>query len=370
MFSFTTRRNEIIKWSVPLVASVAYYYFARVSNPFKPWLLMRLLAYHYGDPKLTKEKGSIDPYYGIHYITLKSIRTIVKGIPGKVCPVRTFTFALPKGQEKVILADSISLGHGDVLKVNAMPTAPSDKKHIAGGHKSYSPTNVSEPGHLDLTLKIYPDGVNSQVFDALQVGDCIGVSAPWPPPKMRSKRLAGKYVNLIAFGVGITEALEVAKAELAQDDAEEVTILYANRYKEDSFFRHEIMELVSNYGRASGSTKRFRVVYMYSREDEGNLKQGNVTDDIEVRKGRVSATVLQEVFNLPTSADDPKHSEQRFVVPGSQEMIADTWGKYLRGFEYNRNDHSLLLLKMFAGDKPRFQKLYAEREKKRQKLEK
>jgi len=97
----------------------------------------------------------------------------------------------------------------------------------------------------------------------LQIGDPIGVSRPWPPKKIRSKRLPGKTVNLISFGVGITEAIMVAKVELGRNDAEIVTLLYANRYKGDAFFRDELEALKARYPRS-----RSRLVYLYSREEE------------------------------------------------------------------------------------------------------
>ena len=204
------------------------------------------------------------------------------------------------------------------------------------------------PGQIDLIVKIYPDGVNSQVFEALTVGDSIGISGPWPPGKKRARRLPGKAVNLVVFGVGITEAIEVAKAELVQDDAETVTLLYANRYRDDVFFKDELGALG---GRHRG---RFRVVHLYSREDV--IGEGE-------QKGRVTAEVLQQVFELPTSADQPGHSDQRFVVPGSKQMIRDTWEKHLKVFDYNREDHSLLLIELFVGSKERSQKTYKALEK-------
>ena len=337
-----TTKNEVV---VAVTATMGvmgslYYYFARVSNPFRPWLLMRFFAYQYGDPK---KEDSISPHHGVHYITLKSIKTLVEGIPGKICAVRTYTFALP--DKDALLANTISLGHGDLIKVHTMPTAPPDLAEKAGGHKNYSPTDVSTRGQIDLTVKIYPNGVNSQVFEALKVGESIGVSGPWPPTKMRMKRLPGKKVNLVSFGVGITEAIEVCKAELAQTDADSVKLLYANRYREDAFFRDELEELKSRH------PDRFRLVYLYSRESASQLQEGELG-------GRVTAKILRQVFDLPTSADQPGHSDQRFVIPGSKQMIQDTWDKYLKDFEYNRKDHSLLLLEMFGGQKERSQKMY------------
>merc|ERR1712007_362441 len=103
---------------------------------------------------------------------------------------------------------------------------------------------------------------------------------------------------------------------------------------EDAFFRDELAALKSRY------PERFELVYLYSREDDASSKLGE-------RNGRVTAEVLKEVFDLPTSADQPGHSDQRFVIPGSKQMINDTWNKYLDGFGYNRKDHSLLLKQMF-----------------------
>jgi len=300
--------------------------------------MMRAVSYQYANPAV---ENSISSYHGEHSVTLKSVNTLVEGIPGKVCPVRTFTFALP--DEDAVLEKTISLGHSDVIKVHSMPTAPADV--VAGRHKSYSPTDVSTPGQIDLTIKIYPDGVNSQVFDSLQIGDSIGISGPWPPEKMRSKRLPGKKVNFVCFGVGITEAIEVAKSELAQTDAEKVTLLYANRYREDAFFRDELEELKSKH------PCRFELVYLFSREETVDPKKGE-------RKGRVTAEILQQVFDLPKDPTQEGHCDQRFVIPGSKQMIKDTWNKYLEVFGYNREDHSLLLKKLSGGQKERTQTMY------------
>lgn len=313
--------------------------------------MMRLVAYQFGDAD--NEENSISPHFGIHSIQLKSIQTLVEGIPGKVCPVRTFTFELP--QKDALLSETISLGHADVIKVHSMPLLSSSGK-AAGGHKSYSPTNVSTPGEMDLTVKIYPDGTNSQAFDQLQIGDSIGVSGPWPPSQMRAHRLPGKNVHLICFGVGITEAIEVAKSELALEDAQTVNFLYANRYQEDAFFRDELAALKSQY------PHRFALTYLYSREDNdtSKLQQGD-------RSGRVTAKVLQEVLGLPKSPEEPGHADQRFVIPGSKSMIQDTWNKYLHGFGYNRQGHSLLLKQLFKGKRELIKTMYQEQEKNKNK---
>mmetsp|Transcript_20114 Transcript_20114/g.50052 ORF Transcript_20114/g.50052 Transcript_20114/m.50052 type:complete len:310 (-) Transcript_20114:169-1098(-) len=265
---------------------------------------------------------------GVHFVTLQSVNTLVEGIPDKVCPVRTFRFALPN--RDTTLSETIQTGLGDRIKIHSMPGN-------AGGHKSYSPTHLSTPGEIDLTVKIYPDGVNSQAFDSLKIGDTIGMSGPWPPEPARAQRSPAKQVNLVAFGVGLTEIIEVARSELQQENAKKVTLLYANRYQEDAFFKCELAELQKEH------PKRFSVHYLYSREEN---------------RRRVNADVLRETFHLPESPDQPGHSDQRFVVVGTKAMINDTWDKYLGEFGYNRKDHSLLVFdkqKMAAAKRERIQ---------------
>ena len=51
----------------------------------------------------------------------------------------------------------------------------------------------------------------------IQVGDAITVFK-----KGAKERQPGSHVGLVAFGVGITEALPIAAAELAKPEAEQV----------------------------------------------------------------------------------------------------------------------------------------------------
>jgi len=77
---------------------------------------------------------------GVHFVTLQTVTTLVEGIPDKVCPVRTFRFALP--HKDTNLSETILTGLGDRIKIHTMPGN-------AGGHKSYSPIHLSTPGKKD-----------------------------------------------------------------------------------------------------------------------------------------------------------------------------------------------------------------------------
>lgn len=304
---------------------VAFRYY-QSTHPFRgPGAAFLLGALSY----FAKDDGPISPYYGIHQLKLIKKQTLVEEIPGKICPVRIFTFALPNPTDSV--EPYINLGLGDAVRIHfGLKPDGSDMMH-----KPYSPTRVSDKGEIDLTIKIYPGGLNSKMLDALVVGkDTVGISGPHPNNWMQATRLPGPIVNLVAYGIGMTEIFQLAKAELEKGDARQVRLLYANRYAQDAIYKEELAQLVQLY------QDRFTLTYIFSRDE--------VKDAL---KGRVDAQVLKDVFSLPTSTADPRHCEQRFQVVGSQEMIQQTWNKHLKTFDYNQKDHMLLIIDMFK--KPR-----------------
>jgi len=316
----SARKSLIVLSSVisSIVATVTYV--AR-TNPFKGGgkvLLLRLFTL------IAKRDHLLSPRDGPVFCPLIQKKTLVEGIPGKICPVRVFTFGLPKKTD--ILKETVFLGLGHVIKLHE-----AHGKNL--GNKSYSPTDVSRSGVFDLTVKIYPDGHNSQILDALRVGDAVGMSGPWPLDYMCAARSPGGQVNLVAFGVGITEAYHVARAELELPDFPAVGLLYANRYAEDALFRQELEELGARY------PDRFKLTRIYSRDVvEGALH------------GRISGDNLRQVFDLSAERGSKKHAEQRFVVAGSREMIQQTW-KQLKALGYSRENHLLLLLSIVGNRK-------------------
>lgn len=257
--------------------------------------------------------GPISPKYGTHSVELVSKSTLVE--PNEVsCAVRTFTFRLPNcalGQAK--LQESFDLGRGDILKLHL--NVNGDQKSYT--HKSYSPTNVSrDDGTFDITVKIYPGGANSEFLDGMAIGDAIHVSGPWPPTK--KERNIGSAVNLVAYGIGMTEIFEVAKAELEHGDAESVHLLYANRYPSDLLYQEELSELQRKY-------PHFRVTNIFSRATVPGALQGRIDGD-----------VLQSAFD--STVPD---SQKRFLVIGSKPMMRNTWS-LLGQLGYNHSQHGLL----------------------------
>jgi len=221
-------------------------------------------------------------------------------------PVHTLTFETPKdgvfaGPSKP--HNEMRLDLGDVVKMCIPNYKP----------KSYSISRLAED-EFDVTLKVYPNGRASGYLDSLKVGDTIGSFG-------KSKgcvRNAGSYVGIVSFGVGITEALPVGRAELEKGDARKVVLLWASRTMADTFWGTEIDALLKEYG------DKFEVVYILSRE----TKEGCL-------HGRIDADVLKKVFQ-PSEEDTA-----RFISVGTKEMMSMTSGLFAE-IGYPLPEHALL----------------------------
>ena len=261
---------------------------------------------------------ALSPKRGLHKATLIKTTTLVPEIPGKICPVQTYTFRLD-GYPSMNVAEQVRLDCGDTMKLYLQ-----DKDGSNWTFKSYSPTDTSRPGEIDITVKLYPDGQNAKMLQALQVGqDHIYMAGPW----RRKQRLPTSHAYLIAFGIGITEIYPVAK-QLVQDGIP-TTILYANRYREDVCFRSELDQM------AKENPNLFQVKYMYSRETD--LSSGNEFS------GRLdSSKVLQQVLGLGRNADTSGiATPPRFLSIGSKPMMRQAWN-CLYDLGYPRDQYELL----------------------------
>ena len=129
------------------------------------------------------------------------------------------TFACPnQSQEMPSLGCRIDCG--DVVKV----VIPEHKP------KSYS-MSAARPGEFDITFKVYPGGRCSGYLDSVKVGQSVLAFAKGK--KERNLGVGITHVGVVAFGVGITEGLPIAEAELLRGGAERVHLVWAARTHED-----------------------------------------------------------------------------------------------------------------------------------------
>jgi NAD(P)H-flavin reductase len=237
-------------------------------------------------------------------------KTIIEADGPNRLPVHTLTFAIPNKEDyrasftgRTKHHSELSIDLADIVKM----VIPNYKS------KSYSMSMLREH-EFDLTLKVYPNGRASGYLDRMRVGDelnTFGLSGG----RIRNP---GAYVGIVVYGVGITEGLPVARAELEKGDAKQVVLLWASRTKDDTFWHDEIASLQKEY------PKMFKMVNIFSREDrEGSLH------------GRVNPAILKQVFQ-PTNAE-----EARFLSVGTKEMMQMTDG-YFAEINYKMPKHALI----------------------------
>lgn len=243
-------------------------------------------------------------------------------------PVWRITFGLPEEQTL-----GINLGLGEHVKVRLREDCVDNVK--GGKPRSYSPTSApARKGSFDLTVKEYSDGCASKYLGSLSVGDSVHMSRGWPlPANWMMQRSGGRRVGLIALGVGITEAVWVADAELRRAGNTSVKLLYANRYFADRVMLEDIKRLEREFH------DRFSVQYLTSRENHP-----------EAMNGRVSSQVLAECFDW----NDELKEDSRFLVVGTKPMKKDVYAMIeANGFPAQKHT---LLLKQFRSRTDRISK--------------
>ena len=92
-----------------------------------------------------------------------------------------------------------------------------------------------------------------------------------------------KYVGVVAYGVGITEALPVAEAELKKGDADSVRLLWASRTMADTFLHNRTEAL------EKACTDGLTLVRILSRDKCGGCLHARI--DSERASQRIPAGV-------------------------------------------------------------------------------
>lgn len=221
--------------------------------------------------------------------TLVRKRTLVEAdLEGEHLPVRTFTFTSPEDAQARFDPMAVDLSVGEVVKVETDVKKPT----------SYSLSDKrADRREFDLTVKIYPGGRVSGLLDALQPGETVGM---WKKPSWNVAQ-AGTHVGMIAFGVGITEVLPVAEAQLSNPEVRRVVVLWQSRSRQDTF-----SALKAKHG------EQFKLVHALSREKAPGAMYG-----------RVSVPMIHQVFLEPWGAAGADTASMRFLTVGTKEMM---WG--------------------------------------------
>jgi len=243
-------------------------------------------------------------------------------------PVYTLTFEIPRGHEfggRSQPLEDVRIDMGEVVKM----VIPNYKP------KSFSMSALRDD-EFDITIKIYPNGRASGHLHRLQIGETTQSFGMRNLTRRRNE--GGTFFGGIAYGVGITEILPVARAELEKmqhNDSSKVVVLWAARTKADLFWNEQIQELEDKYG-----TERFQMVYIFSREkkeeEEASCRTNNNNN---VLYGRIDAKVLETVFDETRVLSlGRKRTDARFLVIGTKPMMRSTEGMLSQiGFPFSQN---------------------------------
>mmetsp|Transcript_3767 Transcript_3767/g.4425 ORF Transcript_3767/g.4425 Transcript_3767/m.4425 type:complete len:316 (+) Transcript_3767:239-1186(+) len=213
-------------------------------------------------------------------------------------PTEDMTLGLPVGKHfKLFAPNTKGIVAGEW---NRRPDA--DKGEII--ERKYTPiSSDDEKGYFDLVVKVYQGGIEtfpdggkmSQYLGSLSIGQSVTISGPWGINQyigngsfmFMKKKMTFRRVGMIAGGTGITPMLQVINAALKnENDSTELSLLFANKSKEDILLRDKLDMLAQQH------PKRFRVHYTLDNPPVG----------WQYSKGFISAEMIQE--NLPPPTND------------------------------------------------------------------
>ncbi|KAL3422126.1 oxidoreductase NAD-binding domain-containing protein [Phlyctema vagabunda] len=151
--------------------------------------------------------------------------------------------------------------------------------------RPYTPvSDESDKGHLDLLIKVYPNGVMSEHMHSMVPGQRLDFKGPIPKyPWTANKH---DHIALISGGTGITPMYQLARAIFNNpEDKTKVTLVFANITEEDILLKREFEDLENTY------PQRFRAFYVLDKPPQG-WTQG---------KGFINKDLLKTVLPEPKS---------------------------------------------------------------------
>lgn len=188
--------------------------------------------------------------------------------------------------------------------------------------RSYTPTsNNSDPGKLELVIKIYDDGLlTGKYLAGLSVGDLVEFRGP--KGHMRYRKGWAAQLGMVAGGTGITPMYQLIRA-ICEDptDLTEVSLIYANRAEEDILLREQLDRFARLYPR------NFRVWYMLDAPtEEWAFGRGYVTREVMGERLPAAAAGAKVLLCGPpgmVKASKANLGELGFQIPTGMGKMSD-----------------------------------------------
>jgi len=193
-------------------------------------------------------------------------------------PTHLFRFEIPKNQPALPVASCL-LTRAPVGKVK-------DDGTRAFVMRPYTPISPPDARHLDLAIKVYPDGKLTPYLANLRPGDLIDFKGPLPKLPI-DQAAPKKAIGMIAGGTGLTPMLQVAEELLRTGYKGKISLIYANVSPQDIMLKDHVDALAVKHG-------NFSVHYVVDRVPAGDKWDGSV--------GYVTTDMLRA--NMPSPSDD------------------------------------------------------------------
>ncbi|ROV94805.1 hypothetical protein VMCG_08901 [Cytospora schulzeri] len=154
--------------------------------------------------------------------------------------------------------------------------------------RPYTPITPSDtPGHMDLMIKRYPQGVQSTHLHSLSPGDSVLFAVCIPGYKWTTNKHTS--VTLIAGGAGITPAYQLIQGILNNpEDKTKITLVFGVNGEQDVLLNEEFKQYEARY------PDRFMAVYAVS---------GLTGESERFRRGHVTEALLREVATPASDAN-------------------------------------------------------------------
>ncbi|RMZ87356.1 hypothetical protein DV736_g5421, partial [Chaetothyriales sp. CBS 134916] len=151
--------------------------------------------------------------------------------------------------------------------------------------RPYTPISDEDAkGHLDLLVKVYPNGPMSSHLHSLKPGDTLSFKGPIPKyPWSPNKH---DHITLIAGGTGIAPMHQLLRAIFSNpDDKTKVSLVFGNIAEPDILLKEEFDKLEKEHG------DRFKVFYTLDKP----------SDSWKFGKGFITKDLLKEIIPDPKS---------------------------------------------------------------------
>lgn len=171
--------------------------------------------------------------------------------------------------------------------------------------RPYTPvSDEGDKGHMDLLVKVYPQGNMSKHLHSLKPGQTLDIKGPIPKyPWSENKH---NHIALIAGGTGITPMYQLVRQIFNNpNDNTKVSLIFGNKTEGDILLREEFQKIEKKY------PDRFKAYYMLDTPPRG-WSGGS---------GFITKELLSEV--LP----DPKQENIKVFVCGPPPLYKAVSGE-------------------------------------------